>query len=111
MDIVAVKSTSNNMVEVIGKPKGKTWFSEGWLNENNISYSKTDVAVAVLTSRAINKETEEEKTKALKSILDNPDFATSIFLERVNNEINVVISCDLSEIPPETLGLALRLFP
>ena len=90
MDIVAVKSTQNNFVEVVGKRKDGKWIESGWVKPANISYADVDIAVAKFACKALAIEDNAKRIEAIKEIIDNSDLKESVFI----NELNGIISAD-----------------
>lgn len=80
MDIVAVKSSEGEWLEVVGKRRDGKWIESGWVKEGRISTDPIDVAVAKFTSAALEKESKEEQIAAIEEILANVDFKASSFL-------------------------------
>lgn len=80
MDIVAVKSTEGEWMEIVGKRSEGKWIESGWVKQGNLSQNDIDVAVAKFASAALNKETPDEKTASIQEILENEDFGSSSFI-------------------------------
>ncbi len=70
MDIIAVLETSNGWAKVKGIIKGGTWYSEGWVQENMLTYRTPDITDAILTTKALTIENDEEKLAELKRIYE-----------------------------------------
>ena len=85
MDIVAVKSTQNDFIEVIGKRKEGKWIESGWIKANNVSYADVDIAVAKFASKALMIEDKEKRIQALNDIVGNTDFGGSVFIDYLTN--------------------------
>ncbi|MEJ2055954.1 MAG: hypothetical protein P8X42_18735, partial [Calditrichaceae bacterium] len=64
-----------------------------WIQSKLVSKNETDVAVALLTSKALAEKNEEKRKEKLQDIIDNTAFAGSIFLED--------IELKLAEMQPE----------
>ena len=88
MDIVAVVSEQDDWLEVKGKPKGSTWFQTKWIKNDKLTYDKTDLAVAVFALRAFDQKDQEKQKEELNSILENPDFESSMFISEIYNMLN-----------------------
>lgn len=85
MDVVAVLSTKDDWLEVKGK-RG-SWFTEGWIKKSNITEDEMDLVVAVYYTKASMKE-GNKKREALQEIVDNSDFASSSFINTINDELS-----------------------
>ncbi|MCR9253404.1 MAG: SH3 domain-containing protein [bacterium] len=93
MDIVAVKSTQDDWLEVTGKRAEGKWIEKGWVKSGNISQDQIDVAVAKFGTQALAQEDDDKKMEALQEILDNGDLASSQFipvLAQIVSEMNSV---------------------
>lgn len=80
MDIVAIKSTDGDWMEVVGKRTGATWLTSGWVKNGNLSQSDIDVAVAKFAKPVLAESSSEKKIGGLQEIVDNADFASSAFI-------------------------------
>ncbi len=89
MDIVAVKNTDGDFIEVTGKRKDGKWVETGWIKASNVTYSDIDIAVAKFGGKALKMEDEAKKREAIKEILDNSDFSNSIFITDLYEIVNV----------------------
>lgn len=94
MDIVGVKSTQGDWLEVVGKRTGGTWIESGWIKESNISYKDIDIAVAKFALAAIEINDEAKKISALEDIVNNPDFQGSVFIESIREMISSMFSSE-----------------
>lgn len=74
MDIVAVKNSQNDFIEVVGKRSGETWIETAWIREGNVSYKEVDIAVAKYGKAALAIDNKDEKIKKLREIIENSDF-------------------------------------
>lgn len=75
-DIVAVIKEEGDWVEVMGKEKS----INGWIKGgDHLTTEGDDVSVAILRNRALAKANANDKKKALEAIVENSDFANSIF--------------------------------
>ena len=82
MDFVAVKAThTDGWVEVVGKRKGDTWFTSGWVKSESLSYDQVDVAFAILYARASEIEDVNERDNQIRGLYANQQFVTSRFVE------------------------------
>jgi hypothetical protein len=89
MEIVAIVGNDGDWIDVIGAENKK----KGWIQSKLVSKNETDVAVALLTSKALAEKNEEKRKEKLQDIIDNTAFAGSIFLED--------IELKLAEMQPE----------
>jgi hypothetical protein len=88
MDIVAVKGSQGDFLEVTGKRTEGKWIETGWIKANNVTYSDVDIAVAKFGSKALRMEDEVKKQEAIKQIISNSDFSNSIFI----NDLSVLVA-------------------
>jgi hypothetical protein len=102
MDIVAVKSTQGDFIEVTGKRKDGKWIESGWVKSQNVTYSDIDIAVAKFGSKALRIEDKAKRTEAIKEIVENSDFSNSIFITELNNLITP--ETEAEEVAVDTLG-------
>jgi hypothetical protein len=87
MQFVVVTEEQGEWAKIKGKKKTDTWFKEGWIKLDRLAENEIDVTVAILTERALLKETDDKKLEALKEITDNADFSSSIFIADVRSMI------------------------
>lgn len=87
MDIVAVKDTKDDWVEVVGKRSGATWIDNGWVKSGGLSEESIDVATAKFARIALNAGSEDEKIRLINEILENPDLTTSSFISALQKEV------------------------
>lgn len=80
MQFVAVIETKEDWVKVKSKLSADNWFSEGWIKSEHLTDKDVDVNVAILTGRALNKDSKSDKIKALQEIIDNTDLNSSVFI-------------------------------
>jgi hypothetical protein len=86
MDFVAIKNlTQDGWAEVIGKRAGDTWFSSGWVKEENLTKDSKDITFSVLFTKAMDIRDTDLRTAEVKSILNTPELAGSLFFTRVND--------------------------
>ena len=83
MQFVIVTETQEDWMKVKGKKIEDTWFTEGWVKVDNLTDNEIDITVAALVERALGETDATKKLNALTEILDNPDFESSIFINRV----------------------------
>ncbi|MFQ5823414.1 MAG: SH3 domain-containing protein [bacterium] len=76
MNMVAVVSEADDWLEVVGNKRKK----KGWIKNRDISYKEADVAVTILTTKALAEKDAEKQREKITAIINNPDFAGSIFL-------------------------------
>ena len=80
MQFVAVTEMQEGWMKVKGKKIGAGWFSEGWVKSTNLTSTEIDVAVAILSERAMSSSEKDKKIDALNEIIDNTDFSSSQFI-------------------------------
>lgn len=90
MDIVAVTATQGDFIEVTGKRRDGKWIETGWIKATNVTYSDVDIAVAKFGSKALQIAEPEKQKEAINEILNNTDFANSIFISELNSIVNPV---------------------
>jgi hypothetical protein len=103
MDIIAVKSTQNDFVEVVGKRKDGKWIETGWVKPANLSYTDVDIAVAKFAGKALAIEDNAKRLEALNEIINNSDLKESVFI----NELAGIVSADqdIETAPVDTSAL------
>lgn len=79
MDIVGIRDSQGDWIEVSGKRTGGTWIESGWIKSANISTKVVDIAVAKFASAALADADDKKKMEVLKEILENPDLSGSSF--------------------------------
>lgn len=97
MDIVAVKSTQGDFIEVMGKRKEGKWIESGWIKAGNVTYSDVDIAVAKFASKALQIKDPEKRKAAITEIVSNSDYSSSVFISELDQIINPSDSETLSE--------------
>lgn len=79
MDVVAVKSSKDDWVEVIGKPSGEKWMKSGWVKSNSLVYDDVDIATAKF-AKSILDENKDDKVNQLRELSENKDLSSSVFI-------------------------------
>jgi hypothetical protein len=105
MDIVGIRDSQGDWIEVSGKRSGGTWIESGWIKSANISTRDVDIAVAKFAGAALANTDEEKKVEAIKEILENPDLTGSAFavtLADIVRDLSVNVEEPL-ELPEEEL--------
>ncbi len=87
MDIVAIKGVQEGWVEVTGKRKEGKWIETGWVKKESLSSNNVDIATAKFSRIALEETDTEKRKQALASIVENPDFAGSAFIPRLQGEL------------------------
>ena len=72
-DFIVVKKVEGEFVEVSGKLEGEKWFTTGFIQARNISYTPIEVQYVALKRRAA-EETKEKVKTALQAQLINSDI-------------------------------------
>ncbi len=88
MEFVAVSAPQNDWCEAKGQDNKKT----GWIKYIYTSQREEDITVALLAIKALAETKREAKKDKLTAIINNPAFASSIFIDTLK-------TC-LSNIPP-----------
>ncbi|UII26845.1 hypothetical protein LVD15_26730 [Fulvivirga maritima] len=88
MDIVAIKSTEGDWLEVVGKRTGAKWIQNGWVKKDNLSEKDIDVAVAKFAKPAMELKDEDKKIASLEEIVSNPDLSSSSFIPVINKALD-----------------------
>lgn len=83
MDIVGLKTEQNGFVEVVGKRKNGKWIESGWIKPTNLSTSDIDIAVSKYAGKALAIKDVTEQQEAINEIINNSDFAGSIFIDEL----------------------------
>ena len=104
MDIVAIKSTQGDWVEVSGKRKEGTWITTGWVKGNKLSKKAEDVAVAKFGRAALNEEEPAAQKEQLKEILDNPDLNSSKFIPFIEASYNALKAPEVEEVAADSVA-------
>jgi hypothetical protein len=101
IDFVAlINQTDDGWAEVIGKRVGDSWFTSGWVRNENLSYKKEDVRVSVLYTKAMEIKDLSSRTTELQTILTNSELQTSSLLAFISESLG-----DQEEgIEPEVLA-------
>jgi hypothetical protein len=85
MDFVAVKNTNKDgWTEVIGKRSGDTWFTTGWVKNENLTMDQKDVMFSVLYLKAMDITDEVKRSEEVQNILMTSDLTESVFYTRIN---------------------------
>jgi hypothetical protein len=86
MELVAITKSTGEWLEVTGK-EGK---KKGWIKSRLVSEKDADIAVGLLTSKALEVKDSSKQYERILEIVDNPSLASSRFMndlkERVSHE-------------------------
>jgi hypothetical protein len=77
MDIIAITEETDGWAKVTGEKKRM----EGWIKMSYISYSKEDIAFALIAKRALESKNDKSLPEKIQGILDNNPYPNSIFVE------------------------------
>jgi uncharacterized protein YgiM (DUF1202 family) len=99
MDIVAIKSTQDEWVEVTGQRSGGTWLESGWVKGAVLSSKEVDIAVAKFASGALKLKSDEEILSGLQEILDNSDLSGNSFESVLKDKIADLNPNTVDEMP------------
>ncbi len=102
IQFVVITDEKDGWKKVKGKKVEDTWFSSGWVKDNNITENSLDVSVAVLENRAASIEDKEKKIEALNEIINNTDFASSLFIEDIRQ---MIMDLNTSSEPEEAVDV------
>lgn len=102
MDIVGVKNSQGDWIEVIGKRTDATWIESGWVKDNNVSFKDIDIAVAKFAKGALEINDEVKRISALEDIVNNPDFQSSVFIEYIRDMLKSMFGSDDADYEEET---------
>ena len=94
-EIVAASQQKDDWIKVSGKEKRKS----GWIKGSSVT-------VAVLYQRALQISNPRRQLKELLSIVNNPDYANSLFIDKVKTQLP--IAADLARIPDNQLYITAR---
>ncbi len=84
MDFVAVVQTEADWLKVVGENRKK----KGWVKRSFVSLRGEDVAVGVLTTKALREKKKEKRFQRIKEIIENPAFASSVFIKELIDILN-----------------------
>ena len=87
MDIIAVLKTQDDWMLVKGKRATGEYIEEGWIKAGNLSESSVDIAVAKFANVAMATGTMTDRIKALEELVNNTDFSSSSFIEKLQEKI------------------------
>ncbi|WP_272150204.1 SH3 domain-containing protein [Tenacibaculum aiptasiae] len=87
MDIIAVLKTQDDWMLVKGKRAAGEYIEEGWIKAGNLSESSVDIAVAKFANVAMSNGAMTDRIKALEEIVNNTDFSSSSFIEKIQEKI------------------------
>lgn len=90
MDIIAVKETQDDWVEVTGKRTGGKWIENGWVRKSNISLEPVDIAMAKFAKPAMETEDVNSRAKKLEEVLNNVDLSSSAFVVDVKAALDEI---------------------
>jgi len=80
MDIVAIKSTQDGWLEVVGKRKDGRYIETNWVKSDNLSTEDVDIAVAKFAAPIAKMDDLDKKEEALKNLISNSDPNNSVFM-------------------------------
>lgn len=87
MDIIAISSKKDDWLEVVGKRNKAKNLEKAWIKDKGYSEGTTDIAVAVLINRVLQKNNKTEKLAELNAIINNENFEGTTFRYVLINEI------------------------
>lgn len=83
MNVVAIKNTEDNWIEVVGEKK----YTHGWIQNESISKKDIDIAVGLLASKALSEDDDNVKKEKINEIINNKAFANSVFIEKLKGMV------------------------
>lgn len=87
MDIISIISKKDDWLEIIGKRNKAKTQEKVWIKDKGYSEGTTDIAVAVLINRALQKNNKTEKLAELNAIINNENFDGTTFRYVLIDEI------------------------
>jgi hypothetical protein len=98
MEIVAVESAQDDWLKVVGEKKEK----KGWIQSKSVSVSDVNVAVALLSAKAMGEKEVEDKIEKLEAIINNSSFSSSIFIQKLSDQLNDLKSPQETSTEPDS---------
>jgi hypothetical protein len=95
MNMVAITDTKNDWVEVIGEQKRR----RGWIHMNKVTTDSIDVAVAILATKALEKEDGLSKQEKIQTFIESTPFPDSYFISKLKQLIPETIETEDKRIP------------
>lgn len=71
MDLVAIYENQNGFSKVKGIIHGGSWYTEGWIKNENINKKEANIIVSKLFYKAISSKTNKERYEQIDNILNN----------------------------------------
>ena len=90
MDIIAVKQTQGDWVEITGKRSDGQWIETGWAKTNNISFEQVDIAMAKFAKPVMDMKMSDEKAEKLEEVLNNTDLNSSNFMADIKAALDEI---------------------
>lgn len=89
MQYIVVVEENDEWLKIKTKKEDGT-FMGGWLKSNYCSNNKSDIAVAILSGKAMENESRENIKQALNEILNNPEFKESVFISDIKRKVSKI---------------------
>ncbi len=81
MNIIAINNKKDQWIKVTGERKRLY----GWIEMNNVSSDKTDIALALLTTRKLKNKKDQPVYEIIDDILKNNPYPASLFVETLKH--------------------------
>jgi hypothetical protein len=81
MEFIAVSKPENEWCEA----KGSEGKKKGWIKSSSVSFKDEDITVALLAGKALAETDKDRKRQKIESIVNNPAFSGSIFINSLNS--------------------------
>lgn len=88
MTFIAITKVQEDFVEFVSEQKK----FKGWMKKDNITESKEDVVVAVMAIKEFAKKDNLSKEEKLAAIIANAPYPNSIFVKKLNDQLEQLTS-------------------
>ncbi|HEY0653189.1 MAG TPA: SH3 domain-containing protein [Chryseosolibacter sp.] len=103
LDFVAIKGSNNDgWSEVIGKRKGDTWFSTGWVRTETLTTLEVDVHFSALYNVIMEIPEEVQRQEELDKLFLSDMLAESVFHQQNGDNAEDFVETEYSEEPDTT---------
>jgi len=85
MEMVAIKESKDKWLEVVGERRSaKGWKNKsGWIAEASVITDPSEVAIAVLATKAMREKDDTIKQEKLQFLLKNTSNTNSVFIQKI----------------------------
>ena len=87
MEIIAVVEEWDDWIKVVNEKSELM----GWINKDQVSYNRVDLALALLAKRKLDEQDSEQKVKNLEELIENNPYPNSIFISELRNRLEAEI--------------------